>query len=517
MKKAQTEDSKSQFFTNISHEFRTPLTLILGPLEDLISEIKDESQLKKLKSIRSNSHRLLELVNQLMDLAKTEAGMLTLSRNVINPKNFFAQLHSGFEQASLAKNISLPLVINCTKNLNVDVNKLQTCIFNLIGNALKFTPNNGSISTTVLEDGDTLIIKIQDSGIGIKPEKIPFIFDRYFQAEKYFPSPDGFIRNEPGTGVGLALCKTLVDLHEGEINVESEPGEGTTFIISIPNGLTTEAQPENQEIENRLFSTPPKEKDIEANEENDEDKPKILLVEDNADVRSYIVDILKADYSIQEAVNGRNALDLAHAEIPDIILSDVMMPEMDGLTFCKEIKENEFTSHIPLVLLTADSNEATKLTGLKSGADEFLLKPFNSNELKSRLKNLLEQKTKVHKKVERELFFNDKKVDSLDDRFLQKAKKSVELNLANEHFTSEDLCQEIGYSRTQAHRKLKAITGLSATGFVRSIRLNKAKIMLEQKSGSISEIAYSVGFSSPGYFTKSFVAQFGVKPSEVKF
>ena len=498
------------FFTNVSHEFRTPLTLILGPIDQLIDECENPNHVKTLNSIKHNAQKLLDLTNQLLDLSKTDAGLLSLNPSPVNLNSLITNIASGFLPSAELKEIAIISEIQENLNVSVDINKFQTCIYNLLGNALKFTPKGGEISVKAFTDGADLIVHVSDSGIGIKPEKIPHIFDRFFQAEKFFPSPDGFIKNETGTGIGLAFVKTIVNIHGGTITVQSEPGSGTTFVINIPNSVTDE-KPQTVETETK----------VEASEKNhfsehkDENLPNLLLVEDTPEMRDFIAETIGQNFNCAFAANGQEGLDIANKMIPDIILSDVMMPVMDGIEMCAALKTSSLTCHIPVLMLTADAQETTKLKGLDNGADDFLTKPFNGTELNLRLKNLLKLAKNQIQHYERQHIYHGEEPVSLDDQFIKQLQNIIEDNLHNDALTADDIASMIGYSRTQVHRKLKAVTGKSITAFLNRLRLNKAKLLLEKNSGNISEIAYQVGFSSPGYFTRKFHEQFGKKPSEI--
>nr|WP_319572468.1 substrate-binding domain-containing protein [uncultured Draconibacterium sp.] len=526
----EATQTKLRFFTNMSHEFRTPLTLIIGPLEDMIESAEIPARFKKQVSMmHQNSLRLLHMINQLMDFRKIENNKMQLQAASYDIVGFLKEIVMPFYDLAEKKHITI--VFEAEKShLNAwfDLNKLDKVIFNLLSNAIKFTPVNGTIRITlkVIQPlakkiwDEEVEIKVSDTGNGIPTDQIDHIFDRFFQAE----SSDGFI----GTGLGLSLSKEFVDLHHGEIEVKSSIGEGTTFTIHLPLGNAHLSA--SEKIETPINET--KKKQIQRNNEIDinpvldtgekkvetnfEEKPTILLVEDEYDVREYIKDSLVDHYHILEAKNGRLALDIIRENEPDLIVSDIMMPEMDGLELTRTLKTDLKTCHIPIIILTAKASQEQKFEGLEEGADSYIPKPFNSRHLQIRVKKLLELRKKMQERYKGQLLVaeDDKDLSRLDRRFLNKISQIVEEHRDKEEFSVEELSQLLGLSRVHVYRKIKKLTGMSVSEFVRSVKLKLSLNLIKNSGKTMAEIAYEVGFSSPSYFTKCFKDQFGMSPSE---
>lgn len=532
----ETDKMKSRFFANISHEFRTPLTLIIGPAEKIISDTSDDIK-KDAAIIKRNSRRLLQLINQLLDLSKLEAGRLKLEATCSNIVSFVKGVTLSFESLSESKDITLKL--NSEKEfieLYFDKEKMMKILTNILSNAFKFTPEEGTITVAVKEVNSILQIRIKDTGIGIPPEELPRLFDRFYQVDSTHT------REYEGTGIGLALTKELAELHHGTIKVQSEQkesGSWTEFILEFPLGKNHLNKEEIVQDTPEISKTEPipelvvsldQLKDNIDNKNESEEKTIILVVEDNYDMREYIKDSLnKKEYQIEEAVNGEQGARKAEKIIPDLIISDLMMPKMDGNQLVELLKNNEKTSHIPIILLTAKAGQENKLEGLETGADDYLTKPFDIKELQVRVKNLISIRKKLQEKYSRfsepavkpdqkEIIKeNIQKLKSIDEKFLLKVGDIIEKHIAEEGFNVEDFCDEVGMSRNQVHRKLKALTGKSASLYIRTVKLNKAKRLIVEQTATISEIAYSLGFSSPAYFTKCFREEFGYPPSsEIK-
>ncbi|AHW59519.1 ABC-type sugar transport system, substrate-binding protein, contains N-terminal xre family HTH domain [Draconibacterium orientale] len=526
----EATQTKLRFFTNMSHEFRTPLTLIIGPLEDMIESADIPERFKKQVSMmHQNSLRLLHMINQLMDFRKIENNKMQLQATNYDIVGFLKDIVMPFYDLAEKKHISI--VWEAEKShLNAwfDLNKLDKVIFNLLSNAIKFTPVNGTIQITlkVIKPlakkiwDEEVEIKVSDTGNGIPTDQIDHIFDRFYQAE----SSRGFM----GTGLGLSLSKEFVDLHHGEIEVKSNIGEGTTFTIHLPTGNAHLSA--SEKIETPINET--KKKQIQRNNEihinpvldtgekkietNFEEKPTVLLVEDENDVREYIKDSLFNHYHILEAENGRLALDIIRENEPDLIVSDIMMPKMDGLELTRTLKTDIKTCHIPIILLTAKASQEQKFEGLEEGADSYIPKPFNSRHLQIRVKKLLELRKKMQERYKGQLLIaeDDKDLSRLDRKFLNKISQIVEEHLEKEELTVEELSQLLGLSRVHVYRKIKKLTGMSVSEFVRSVKLKLSLNLIKTNGKTIAEIAYEVGFSSPSYFTKCFKAQFGISPSE---
>ncbi|MGB5892937.1 MAG: ATP-binding protein [Ignavibacteriaceae bacterium] len=428
---------------------------------------------------------------------------------------------------SLAERKKITLKFNTIEeNLNVyiDKDKVEKIITNLLSNAFKFTPEGGNIDFTVEKLIKEAEIRISDNGIGIPRERIDKIFDRFYQVD------GSHTREGEGTGIGLALTKELVELHKGKIKVESKEGEGTTLIVLLPLGKEhlkpeeiCEAEKEHEEGKQKeLTLTEDIIPEPESRKEKtdidlliDTDKPLLLIVEDNSDVRKYIISHLESDYRIQEAVDGEDGLAQALNHIPDLIISDVMMPKMDGFELCNKLKTDEKTSHIPIIMLTAKATSEDKIEGYETGADDYIMKPFDASELKARIKNLIEIRRKLQEKFSSDDFGIPKELSSIDEQFMKRVLQGINEHISNEKFSIEELGKEAAMSRVHLHRKLKALTGKSTSLFIRSVRLAKAKKMIKEERGNIAEIAYDLGFGSPTYFTKCFKEEFGYLPSEL--
>ena len=512
---------KANFFTNLSHEFRTPLTLILGPAEKISSQTSS-NVIKDSEVIKRNSQRLLQLVNQLLDLSRLEAGKMKLE---VSEQNIIQLLKGSFLSfASLAERKKITFKFNTSvENLNIyiDEDKVEKVIDNLLSNAFKFTPAGGRVELKVSKNVEYVNISIEDTGIGIPKEKISKIFDRFYQV-------DGTHKREyEGTGIGLALSKELIELHKGKIVVGSVEGKGTTITISMPLGkkyYTAEeiCKPVKNEKTNSdfisesiLFEETWNEK-FNVNAIIETEKPLLLLVEDNSDVRTYIRENLEKEYTILEAVNGEEGQKKSIEQIPDLIISDVMMPKMDGFELCEKLKTDERTSHIPVILLTAKATSKDKITGYETGADDYIMKPFDVKELRVRVKNLIDQRKKLREHFLQEGIFSldSKDITSIDRKFFERAIKIINEHLSDLSFGVESFASELSIGRTTLYKKLIAIVGEPPSDFIKRIRLSKANELLKIKSGNISEIALEVGFDNPAYFSECFKKQFGITPSK---
>ncbi len=550
-KLVELDKMKSRFFANISHEFRTPLTLILGPLEKLRSKIKDYESEEELNIIQRNALRLQNLINQLLSLSKLESGQMKLRAQETNIVSLVNNCVQSFESLAKSKNIELNFQAE-EKNIVVfiDRDKLEKIIFNLLSNAFKFTGEGGIVQVKVgskqyavgkkeskdfanfqlpsASPGMCVLLKISDTGRGIPSEKLPHIFDRFYQADQTYT------KDQEGSGIGLALTKELVELHHGKISVESKLGKGTTFTIWLPMGKehlrgnewsdiiessSTEARAVAlHEPEIVVYLDENKNKLAADAYEKDDGKPLLLIVEDNDDLRSYIRSYLMIDYKIHEATDGEKGLAKAIDKIPDLVISDVMMPKMDGMELCKKLKTDERTSHIPVILLTAKAALEDRLEGLETGADDFITKPFDPQELQVRVKNLIKQRKKLQQIFSNIIgspeYLAANAITSMDKKFIQKVTEVIERNLQDAEFKVEHFGIEMNMSRMQLHRKLKALTNYSPGEYIRFIRLNKAAVMLKENAGNIAEIAYDVGFNNPSYFSECFKKQFGKLPSD---
>ncbi len=518
----EVDTMKSRFFANISHEFRTPITLILGPLEKWIAKITDAEAQKDFSLMRRNVQRLHRLINQLLDLSRIEAGKMELhptTEDLVRLVNHYVQ---SFESQAKLKEVQLLFESRESHLLaQVDREKMENIIYNLISNALKFTPKNGKITVSVNSASGLnappntparIEIKVSDTGIGIPTDRLDKIFDRFYQVD------DSYVREHEGSGIGLALTKELVELHSGEIFVNSAPGVGSVFTVLLPVGdvqeaagsgeITADFAPKDADGSEPMLKCP------ESTPQKD--NPLVLIVEDNADLRTYIGEILQSNYRLIEAADGVDGYFQAQEKVPDLIISDVMMPKMDGFQLCAKLKTDEITSHIPIILLTARATKASKLEGLETGADDYLIKPFDAEELQVRIKNLITQRRQLRTRFSQKLLVEPHEiaVTSADERFLQWALNLIEENMADPEFNAEEFSRRIGLSRSQLHRKLDALTGQSTTEFIRAIRLKRAASLIKQGFGNISEIAFEVGFNHLSYFTECFRKEFGVNPKD---
>lgn len=510
---------KSNFFANISHEFRTPLTLIISPLQEMVSGTFTGNAASYFKMMLRNGKRLLNLVNQLLDLSRLEAGKMKLEASPFEVATFVKPIANAFESLAARKQIDYQITFEKGKmEAWLDEDKFEKVLTNLLSNAFKFTPEEGSIKLLVEKKGATFNIKIEDSGIGIPESDLPHIFDRFYQVNS---ASD---REFEGSGIGLALTQELVQLHGGSIFVESEEGKGSTFIVQMPLGkahLKPEELSAKKEIIQKEISIPDNIGAAATKKSKakifDSKKEVLLVVEDNEDVRQYICDKLKDNYELIEATDGEAGLENAKAQIPDLIITDLMMPKMDGMELTKALKTNVQTSHIPVIMLTARADMDDKLEGLEMGADDYLTKPFDNRELEVRVSNLIQQRKVLIEKFSQGISNLSKPVSGskIDELFLEKLLKIVEANMEDEEFGVEELSKAVHLSRYQLHRKIKALTGKSISVFIRTVRLRHAKTLLENGEGNVSEIAFRLGFNSVAYFSKCFSEEFGVVPSKL--
>lgn len=515
----QLDTLKSRFFTNISHEFRTPLTVIGGMVDQI--ETNQKKWMKKgLDLIRRNNNQLLDLVNQILDLRKLEAGTMRLNMTQGDIVFYLRYILESFQSLAETKDITLHYLCQYDQlMMDFDREKLLRVVSNLLSNAIKFTPEGGHIYLSIhkvshAENGartDTLKLLVKDSGIGIPIEKLPYIFDRFYQVD------DSSTRRGEGTGIGLALTKELVNLMNGNISVQSKRNKGTVFTIKIP--ISHEAI-FHDASENDLPLVVPNASHMEAPITSPaspylSNRIKLLIIEDNADVVTYLESILADTYHLLIARDGQEGINVAIAEVPDLIISDIMMPLKDGFEVCETLKEDERTSHIPIVLLTAKADEESKLGGLKRGADAYLTKPFNQQELFIRLEQLLKLRQKLQARYAN-LEYVPPREEALqqEDEFITKVREIVETNLQNAKLGVPMLCDSMGLSRTQFYMKLKALTGRSGSSFIRTIRLHKAKDLLQDSESTVSQVAYEVGFADPAYFSRTFSEEFGFSPKD---
>ena len=520
----EMDELKSRFFANISHEFRTPLTLILGPVGKMLTKLKGSEYDQDLNLMQRQAKRLLELVTQLLDLSKLEAGSMQIQVSRRNLVPLLKGLTLSF--ASLAERDKITFTFNTEyEDIQVFVEKdaIAKIMNNLLSNAFKFTRSGGNIQVDITTNGKSdlsndgeLCIAITDSGIGIPDERLDKIFDRFYQID------NSETREREGTGIGLALTRELIELHKGTIGATSTEGKGTTFTVRLPLGTDHLADTDIIGLKDSQLDEVFE--DHISSEESapsltglvDEESPPILLiVEDNEDVRNYIRSYLDDQYECHEAVDGEAGLEQAFECIPDLIISDVMMPKMDGVEFCRRIKTEERTSHIPVILLTAKADLESKLEGLETGADEYLTKPFEAEELLVRIKNLIEQRELLRQRFQEDFSLVPKNINlsSMDEQFLEKATGIITDNFQNFNFNVDQLSSQIFMSRQHLNRKLKALTSHTSRGFIRMVRMKSAVQLLRNHQGTVSEISYTVGFNSPSQFTKAFQKEFGATPT----
>lgn len=506
---------KIKFLTNVSHEFRTPLSLIITPLERLIQQAGDP-QKQQLQMIQRNGRRLLNLVNQLLDFRRMEVQELKLQPKKGDIIVFLQELCLSFSDVADRKNIDLSFETNRGSLITrFDYDKVERILFNVLSNAFKFTPQGGKVNVSLLckAEGDQtrLNIQIQDTGIGIEPEKKDLIFERFFQNEV----PDSMVNQ--GSGIGLSITKEFVKLHGGSIEVESEVNQGSTFIISF---LFDEEQTAGALVteKRQLFMTSaegdaaikPESAAIDPNSK----KPIVMLVEDNDDFRFYLKDNLREFYQVVEAVNGREGWQKVLALHPDLVVSDVSMPEMNGIDLCKKIKSDKRTAHLPVILLTALTNEDQQLTGLETGASDYMTKPFNFEILLSKIRNLLMQQALSKKTYQKQVAVKPihADIESVDDKFVRQLSMHIEKHLSNSAYSVDQLSADMNMSRVGLYKKILPLTGKSPVEYIRYYRLQKAKPLLESQL-TISEVAYQVGFSNPKHFSKYFKQEFNILPS----
>ena len=521
----QLDTAKSRFFANISHEFRTPLTLILSPLEKHIQKAETGWQQRELSMMQRQAKSLLQLINQLLDLSRMDAGKLTLNISRVDLVAEMSRLVDAFSHRAKQADIALcfePTVDHA--EVDADQDKVERIFTNLLSNAFKFTPAGGSIQidVDVVTNGKSHFYEctITDTGEGISAEELPHIFDRFYQADS------STTRRYEGSGVGLSLVKELVELHGGEISVTSEPGIGTSFVVRLVSGelyrrenelldAAFEALPTNGLYQAVISAKEEFEPEIEVAPPS---APEILIVEDNADVREYLRIHLSSQYRIAEAVDGKVGLERVRAHPSKLVIADVMMPRMDGMALCKAIKSDPSLNTIPVILLTARADEEHRLEGLGIGADDYITKPFSMDELKVRVENLIEVRGLLRKRYSSELIFQpgDVVLPSEDAVFIEKMRQIIEVEMGNRTFSVDALAENMGMSTRQLHRHAKTVTGLTPGVMIRTMRLHRAAQLLEQNSGRVSEIALKVGFSDIRYFSRVFRQIYGVTPSEYR-
>jgi signal transduction histidine kinase/DNA-binding response OmpR family regulator len=529
----EADKIKSRFFANISHEFRTPLTLIISPIEEKLA-LKTLEQKEKIlfQSIRRSANRLLELVNQLLELSKLESGFMKLQARPGNLHRFIMTILSSFDSLADVGQVHYTKEVRTTEaTLLFDGDKLEKILNNLLSNAFKFSPKGAKVDVRVMaaekEKKVELTFEVQNFGAAIATENLNRIFEPFYQGDN-MP-----VRGVQGTGLGLSLVKELVKLHGGEIHAASSEAKGTVFTVTMvfDKSDVTDIANINSSSSSHFLSSQTEVVSVEAQNtegsewsvetpttgaNTDNAKETILIVEDNQDVRNLVRQGLEANYTILEAATGKEGGALANENAVDLVVSDVMMPVMSGVELCHLLKNDERTSHIPIILLTARADHESKLEGLRTGADDYLVKPFNMQELQARVFNLIEQRKKLVQKYDKHIVVQPHEitVTPLDERLIQRVIQAVEKNLDDSSFSTDKMSEEVGMSRTNLHKKLKAITGLATSEFIQDFRLRRAAQLIEKKADSISQIGYMVGFNDKSYFTKCFKKKFGKVPSE---
>ncbi|WP_411768511.1 tetratricopeptide repeat protein [Winogradskyella sp. A3E31] len=507
----ELDELKTKFYTNISHEFRTPLTLILNPLNNILATDSDDDIQSNAKLAHRNADRLLQLTNQMLDLSKIEAGKMTLNVGQQNLKSFLEVIYASFESLAQSKNIAFTKSFNITEEeVYFDTDKLQKVLYNLLSNAFKFTPEKGKVDFICNEKGKILNIEIKDTGHGFDSDEHEQLFKRFQQGDTS--------NSEPGTGIGLTLSRELVLLHQGTLTLDSTQGEGSSFKISIP--ITKQAYNKSELVGSSALSHHNNHQSSQAINDDiivgHDDLPIVLIVEDNDELRQYLGRLFKEGYNVHYAVDGKNGVEEALKLVPDIIISDWMMPNITGDELCKTLKQDQNTSHIPIILLTAKADQSSKLDGLKIGADDYISKPFDNTELLIRAKNLIDQRASLREKYGEKLLIAPSKVNmpDPDKAFIKRAISIVETHISDDTFSSEDFQKALGMSRMQLYRKLKALTDSSASEFIRNLRLQRASDLLSSGHLQVSEVAYQCGFSNLSYFGQCFKDKFGVPPSQ---
>ncbi|MFN8302357.1 MAG: ATP-binding protein [Saprospiraceae bacterium] len=508
----ELDEFKSRFFTNITHEFRTPLTVMLGMSDQLAKDEKDEPKRNKLGLIKRSGENLLRLVNQILDLAKLESKALQLNYIQGDVLAFIRYVAESLHSLANAQNLMLRVESDRARIvMDYDPERLLQIVHNLLSNAVKFTPSGGKVVLRADVKDQWLHISVADSGAGIPPEELPHLFERFFQAKNQEHAKAG------GTGIGLSLTRELVRAMGGEISVESTVGAGSTFFVKLP--ITNNSVFEERPVEISKIPTASR-RPAAKSPAADPDRWNILVIEDNPDVVEYLDACLKDAYNLDFAYNGQAGIEKALESVPDLIVSDVMMPFKDGFEVVEDLKNDERTSHIPIILLTAKADVQSRLAGLRKGADAYLSKPFHQEELLVTVENLLETRRKLQLKYQQNMLAptptEATPASDTEDVFLQKVRAIVEANYQQEDFGLPQLCQKIGMSRSQLFRKMKALTDIAPSDLIRTHRLNKAKALLESGAANVAEAAWQVGFKDPSYFSKLYQEEFGETPSATR-
>lgn len=507
--KEELDQMKFRFFTNISHELRTPLSLIMLPLESVMKEMKDSPVMSKLATMHNNAEQLLSLVNHLLDFRKLEMGGEKLHLAYGNISEFIANIKESFNDAAQKKGISLTLEDEMVRPIMAfDGAQMQKMVNNLLSNALKFTPEGGMIHIRLYQDEQKrMVLEVSDTGIGIPKEDLEHIFDRFYRSDN--------TQMQPGSGIGLSLVKQYAEMHSGSISAYSEVGKGSTFTLTIPSDLAVDGE------ERQPVTVAPliEQSEVIKTEENDARRKQIMIVDDNKDFREYIVGELSVDYDVVAAEDGRQCIEMLRIANPEVIICDVMMPNMDGFEVTKAIKNNIETSHIPIILLSARTSEDIRLEGYETGADAYLTKPFKLNILQARIRNLIEER---HRRIasftkDEEVAPSEVTITTIDQKLMTRIMESIEKNMDNTEYSVEELSSDVGMHRMNLYRKIQSLAGMTPSEFIRAMRLKRAaQLLREDPNLTVSEVSDMVGFNTQKYFTKYFKEMFGVPPSQYR-
>lgn len=522
---------KLKFFTDISHELRTPLTLISSPVDNILKNYTLEPEIKEqLAIVHNNTERMLRLVNQILDFRKIQNKKMKLKLEEFGLGDFISEICANFNKIAVEKGIELSFTdLSANENVWADKDKVEKITYNLLANAIKFTPRGKKVAVTISKNDNNIIVKVSDQGIGVSKEKVKNIFERFVSIDS------SNINFQPGTGIGLSLSKELAELHKGELTVESNEGEGATFTVTFKLGWshfgndTDFVLMDGQMPGNVILSGHEKHED-EINTDDQDTVPLLLIIEDNEELRSFLKIVFSPDFHVIEAGNGNQGLQIAKDQLPDIIITDIMMPEMNGLDLARRIKSDDTTSHIPVVVLTAKTDIDTQLEALKTGADDYITKPFSSSYLKARIDNILNQRRKLHETFLSNLSSNLSHqttkvfsadpslpvVESFDEKLLIKVMEIMEKNMDNSELTVDELVSKIGIGRSVFFKKLKSLTGIAPIEFIREVRIKRAAQLIETGEFTISQVTFMVGNNDPRYFSRCFKQKFGMTPSEYK-
>ena len=515
----EMDEMKFRFFTNISHEFRTPLTLIISPVEKLLQESKSQEEKSLLSIILRNANGLLELVNQLLDFRKLDVQKDTLNISVGDIVAFVKDICYSFTELANKKSINFSFSTSVSElRIEFDPEKMKKIISNLLSNAFKFTPNNGKIEVNMgliqqmNEDKQLLKITLSDTGIGIPAKDLERIFERFYRVEN---SENG---HQTGTGVGLHIVSEYVKLHGGDIGVESQLGKGSIFTVTIPANQHIQEEIISQKVSSQPEPVIQTQEEKAVFEENRKKLPLMLIVDDNEDFRNFIAALFTENYRLLKAEDGEMAYQMILDKMPDLIISDVMMPKMDGFELCRKVKQDIRISHIPIILLTAKACDENKYRGLEAGAEDYIAKPFNMEMLALKVSRIVERQKKTREQFKNkvDITTNEVEITSMDEKFVKKAIALVEANISSSEFLVEDLCREMGMSRVYFYKKILSLTDKTPSEFIRFIRLKRAAELLEKSQLFVNEVAFQVGFNDPKYFRKYFKVEFGISPNDYK-